>query len=170
MRRIALPVVVFALLTGPVVFSPARTEGKEDLPGRPIPADVRDALEKAEQMELYSLDPDVDRKDEQGFHGWKVLGKVELTKADVKGRVVRAVIKGMEEPASPAKCFEPRHGIRLVGKGKTTDLVICFACSQTYVYRAGPDRVTLFTSKAPQTVLDKVLTDAKVPLPKPGKP
>jgi hypothetical protein len=129
----------------------------------------REALEKADRLELYSLDPEAEGKGKDSFHGWKVLGKVDLKDGGRRDRVVKAVLRGMEEGRKMAMCFDPRHGLRATRAGKTTDLVICFACSRTVVHAPGKPGVTVSTSKAPQAVLDKVLTEAKVPLPRPRK-
>jgi hypothetical protein len=36
-----------------------------------------------------------------------------------------------------AGCFNPRHGLRLKGGGKSVDLVICFECLQVEVFVNG---------------------------------
>lgn len=123
-----------------------------------------DAFEKATEFELYSLNPKPVR--EGGFHGWPVLGSTPL-KGDGAKQVRAAVEKGRaESDGSVAGCFQPRHGIRIVQGKKTYDLVICFECGSVSVYD-GDERLGFFpTTGSPGETLNKVLVDAKVPLPK----
>jgi hypothetical protein len=133
-----------------------------------IPKEARAAFEKAEEFELYSLDParDLGGKKVEALHGWKVLGKVTVKGADAK-RVRQAVEKGVKDSdGSVAACFNPRHGIRVTNGTKTYDLVICYECLSASVF-VGDDRVGSFlTARGPEGALNKVLRDAKVPLPK----
>jgi hypothetical protein len=72
----------------------------------------------------------------------------------------------MAESKGGAKCFLPRHGIRVTADGKTIDLVICFECSWIYIYYGDKDGPHVTTSGGPQPAFDKVLKDNGVPLPK----
>jgi hypothetical protein len=138
-----------------------------------LPDKARAILAKADQVELYSLDPvNPVKKGEKGFHDWKVLGKTAL-KRDARKRVLAALEKGIaESKGEAAKCFQPRHGIRATDKGKTVDLVICFECLQVYVYydkTEKRDQIVL-TTRSPEPTLDKALKDAGVRLAeKPAK-
>src|SRR5262249_31812235 len=108
-----------------------------------LPEKARAILQKAEQIELLSLDPDFDTgKVKDGFRGWKVLGKTTLKEAKERKKLLDAVETGVAEAGKfGAKCFDPRHGIRATADGKTVDLVICYACSWIYVYYdKDPDR------------------------------
>ena len=142
-------------------------------PENKLSADVQTILEKAEQFELLSLDPAVEGvKGKEGFHGWKILGKTMVKDAAVRKEIVTALDKGIaESDGNGAKCFDPRHGIRAQRDGKTVELVICFECGWVYVFSGEKEArqgVAVTTGK-PQTVFDKVLKEAEVPLPKPGK-
>jgi hypothetical protein len=135
--------------------------------GAQIPADARAALEKADEWELYSLDPTRQTDPpKDAFHGWKVLGKTTVKDADTRKKLLAALEKGAKDnDGIAAACFNPRHGVRVKAEGKTIDLVICFECFSASVY-AGDERTASFlTTASPQPALDKVLTDAKVPLP-----
>jgi hypothetical protein len=133
-----------------------------------LPAKVKAILDKAEQFELLSLDPNSDRPNAKDhFHGWYVLGKTIVKKAETRKQILDALEKGISDRGRAAKCFEPRHGIRATSSGKTVDLVICFECGQVYHYFGDEAKgTTLFTTSKPQATLDGVLKDAKVPLPK----
>jgi hypothetical protein len=74
-----------------------------------------------------------------------------------------------DKNATPARCFIPRHGIRATHDGKTVELVICFECSQLWVHQ-GDAKDWMTIGKEPQSVFDKLLTEAGIELaPKPAK-
>jgi hypothetical protein len=62
-----------------------------------------------------------------------------------------------------AKCFWPRHAVRVVDKGQTVDYVICFQCDQLRVHEGSSTRVKPITSE-PQPVFNKHLKEAGIPL------
>ena len=135
-----------------------------------IPDELKTLLEKADKFELISLSPEyLKEKPVDGFHGWKVLGRTTVKDADARKTLLAAFEKGVaENKGEVARCFDPRHGIRATHGDKTVDLVICFECYQVKVF-AGDDLKTDFlVTRSPQPAFDKVLTDAKVPLP-PGR-
>ena len=124
-----------------------------------LPKEVREAFEKAESFELYSLNPAVEAK--TGFHGSLVLGKLTLKGDDAKA-VREAIEKGAKDSdGRVAKCFVPRHGIR-VGE---IDLVICFQCLQAHVHQGEKMTDSFPTTSAPAAVLNKFLAAAGIPLP-----
>ena len=136
--------------------------------GAEIPADVKAALEQAGEWELYSLHPE-QKKDapKEAFHNWRVLGKTTVKDADTRKKLLDALANGAKDnDGKVADCFNPRHGIRVKTGDKTIDLVICFECYQTEIYVADKKAGGYNTERSPQPALDKVLTDAKVPLPK----
>jgi len=152
---------VAALLAGTALAAP-KEENK-------VPDEVKAILDKADSFELYSLDPNFLKDVKDGFHGFKVLGKTEVKEADTRKALVAATVKGAaENKGEVARCFEPRHGIRLTRDKKTVDLVICFHCAQVRVYAHGAEKATgeFLTTNSPQPTFDMVLRDAKVPLPK----
>lgn len=135
-----------------------------------FPAKARDIFAKADQLELLSLDPNQAEKvqPKDAFHGYKVLGKT-VVKAGTRKQLVEAFLKGMEGKIEPARCFDPRHGIRATHGGKTVELVICFQCSQFVVYLGSAEKGTLLlVGKAPEASFDKVLKDAGIPKAKKG--
>ncbi|MCZ7648893.1 MAG: hypothetical protein M5U26_27160 [Planctomycetota bacterium] len=139
-----------------------------------IPEAVQAALEKAESFTLYSLDPrEREEKPKDAFHGYAVLGQTEVKEAETRKELLAAFKKGVEEnQGEMAKCFEPRHGIRVKDGETTHDLVICFECLQVLSYRdAKEEREQHFlVSASPQPAFDAVLKAAGVKLaPKPGE-
>jgi hypothetical protein len=140
--------------------------------GGRMPEKVAAILAKAEQIEFYSLDPDENARKEKGkeFHGWRVLGKTVLQDARAREDLVGELDEAFGRGAM-AKCFEPRHGIRAKHEGQSVDLVICFACATVYIYYDGKDERAASTTidKVAEPAFDKILKDAKVPLPRPAE-
>lgn len=131
-----------------------------------LPADVLAILNKADSIELLSLDPTPDREGKDTFHGFKILGKTTLKGAEAK-KVITAIQKGIKDSdGSAAFCFMPRHGIRATVDDKTADLVICYQCQSMAAYLGDKDVGGATTTAAPKEPLNKILKDAKVPLPK----
>jgi hypothetical protein len=128
-------------------------------------------LAKPDSVDLYSLDPIPPGPGEEPtefFQGWQVLGKNAVTDADGRKAVLAAA--ATIRPGWGAKCFNPRHGIRATAGEKTADLVNCFECRWVYVFLDREQEVVHLTiGRDQQPALDKVLTDAKVPLPRPAK-
>jgi hypothetical protein len=133
------------------------------MPNR-IPNRAREALARADGVEVLSLDPERQKeKPTDGFHGWKVLGRTVVKDEETRKKVLAAFQKSIEESEGlRAACFKPRHGLRLHHQGKTLDLVICFECFQVHVDEGNEG--FLITASA-QPVMDKVLVDAGVPRP-----
>jgi len=135
-----------------------------------IPKEALKVLNGAKQFELYSLDPNEDERVKDGFHEWKILGKLIVTEADVRKKLGEALTDGIKNaPERGRKCFNPRHGIRVVADSKTFDFVICYECRWVQIYSGNKHIKTCLTASEQQGVLDKVLKDAKVPLPKPAR-
>jgi hypothetical protein len=123
-----------------------------------LPEAVTALLDKAEQIELWSLEPETN----------KVLGKTTIKDAETRKKVLATLYKGIKDSdGTYAKCFEPRHRLVATVDGKTVDMIICFECLQIKMVAPAMDR-NLTTTATPQATFDKVLTDAKVPLPPKG--
>jgi hypothetical protein len=134
--------------------------------GQRLPADAAAVLEKAEEIELYSLEPDKKAKKEgAGLRGWEVLGKTTLS-GDEKRAIVKALQKGIAaSDGSAAACFNPRHGIRATHDGKTVELVICFECLSIDGWTDGT-RFSVLTDRGPEATFNEALKDKGVELPK----
>jgi uncharacterized protein (TIGR03067 family) len=132
-----------------------------------VPKEVREVLDKAEQIELLSLHPKPDNKAAGAFYGYRVLGKTVLKDKKARQKLLDAFYKGVtDSEGAVAGCFNPRHGIRAKHGDKTTDLVICFECLSLAIH--GPDKYkgSLLTTGSPSGTFNKILKDAQVPLPK----
>ena len=165
--KLLLLVPLAVLLVGPAPGEDKKDKEDPDAEFRKLPKEAKEILEAAESFELYSLDPAGGKlpKDADGFQGWKVLGKTEIKDADTRKKVRAALDKGIAQGIGAAGCFKPRHGIRATAKDKSVDLVICFEC-MTIMVMVGDKAQAVWTSAAPQKTLNKILRDAKVPLPK----
>ena len=137
---------------------------------------ARSILENADYMELLSIDPgnrELDEPPPKGdYYGWKVLGKTAIEDSGTQKSIVSAVERGIvEAEGTGAACFWPRHAIHATYDGKKVDILICFECHQVLVYVDGQEKGPfLSTTSSSESVLDKGLTEANVPLaPKPPK-
>lgn len=131
-----------------------------------LPAEVAAILEKADTVELLSLQPKADPEAKDSFHQYKILGKTTLKGADAT-KLVATVQKGIKDSdGTIARCFNPRHGLRASFEGKTAELVICYECNSIECF-IGDKRVGTYTAttSTPGTELNKILTAAKAPLP-----
>ena len=132
-----------------------------------LAVDTLDAIEAAESMELFALHP-YPRSEEgtvengqPSFHGYRILGRSKLDTRDQAAELSRLVLKGIRaSDGMVAACFDPRHGIRLTGGGRSIDLLICYECLQMQVWDPTPelDSVTVFDDDA----REQVLTHSKV--------
>lgn len=146
-----------------------------------IPVPVREVLEKAEALELLSLDlpppMGADKEKERAkpgakdrIQGWKMLGSTKVTSQEAKAELLKKIHHGVDIPDKSAQfimalCFWPRHAIRGKAGGKTAELVICFECYRVRCYLDGEFVKELATWPKPQEHLDGLLKAAKVPLP-----
>lgn len=170
MRRITTcATLLFAVLA--LTTTSAADEKKKS----PFNADVRAFLQNADKFELLSLDPNAPRDEDKPYYRkeWRLLGVAEVKSAKTRAALITALKKAHEEHDGIGYfCFIPRHAIRATTGNKVVEIVICFECRQTHTYTTVGDKTEsdeFLISGSAQPVFDKVLTDAKVPLPKPPK-
>lgn len=123
-------------------------------------------LEVPEQLTLYSVDglKLQQPKTDGTFHGFPVLGKVEITDAAKRREIATALKNGLTQSDGEVfDCFWPRHAIRTVEKGRVIDYVICFQCLQLEAHDGDSISVKPVTRK-PQSVLNKHLQEAGIAL------
>lgn len=132
---------------------------------------VRGVPTEVESATLYSIDgtdhgPSEAPSGAEKFHGFPVLGKIDLIDPGVRRDVLRALNEGVKQGGVFAKCFWPRHGLRAVSGGKQVDYVVCFACTQMRVYAEGsnPNGKEVTISKYPRETFNRVLNNAGVPV------
>jgi hypothetical protein len=147
--------------------------GRGSTPGLDAPEHSTPGLDAPEQLTLYSIDgrdvePGKQPKAEEEFHGYPVLGKIEVTDAGKRKEIIDALKQGLAaSDGKTAQCFWPRHAIRTIEQGRTTDYAICFECWQLAIYEGGTRRIKPVT-RDPQAVFNRHLTVAGIPLA-PGK-
>ena len=128
-----------------------------------LPDAAQAALEKADQIDVLSLDPQGGETSKDAFHEYKVLARTTVKDADARKDIAAAVEKGVAEGGPIAKCFEPRHGLHVVSKDKTYDFLICYQCSQIEIFMGSGEPETVATSGASKATLDKTLKNAEAP-------
>ena len=127
-----------------------------------IPLSAREALEGSDQLVLLSLNPEggVFTKN---FHGYQIQGKTVVKDPNVKKEIVDAFEQAVKESNGiGARCFNPRHGIRVVDESRIIDFLICFECLQVEVYVDDKKSGHFFITALPQTLFDKILHEAKI--------
>lgn len=140
--------------------------------GRPIP-ELADA---PDDVVILSIDgrprheaeePPPEAAKVETVHGYPVLGRVAIGDPGQRREVVERVRQAIRDgPGQPARCFIPRHVVRVAKGGSVTDVVVCFECLRYRVYRDGQDEPGTGRTIASdaQPYFDKLLTDAAVPL------
>jgi hypothetical protein len=101
------------------------------------------------------------------FHDYRVLGRTEIKDSKRKAELLAALYRGVEDRrASPAACFDPRHGIIAVAGTNRVELLICFHCNQGQEYSASGQRGFLIGKGTARELFNRTLTEAGVPLAK----
>jgi hypothetical protein len=93
------------------------------------------------------------------------LGRTRIDDAVIRKQLNDAFVEGVRNhDGTIARCFTPRHGIRVTNGNTITDFVICFACKQVVVFRDDKVNESFLISKSPQATFDEVLKRANVRL------
>jgi hypothetical protein len=127
-------------------------------------------LQSPEQLTLFSIDGrDEDRgvriQTSESFHGYPVLGKVEVSDLGQRQHLIAALKDGVaRNDVPPPSCFWPRHGLRVVENGKTVEYIICFECYQFDEFVGGKKLRHGTISSAVQPTFDAPLKAAGVPI------
>ena len=156
--------IVWALLAS---FTLVGCSGKQSGEDPPKPSS-----QVIDSLTIYSIDgrrQAQPAQDGEKFHGYPVLGKVDVEDAGKRSALVAAVKKGMDDSdGTMAKCFWPRHGVRFASKGRTVEYVICFQCLQLQIHADGKTNTEAIT-ESPAATLNQYLQNAKVPLAPAGE-
>lgn len=122
----------------------------------------------ADRFTLYSIDgnapaDDGDGDDDSHFHGYPILGQVDLEGAD-RQALITALYEGIAaSDGTAAACFIPRHALHVVKGDRVTDYVICFQCLAINIYTGGRlEREQ--TTDTPRPVFNRYLEQAGIPL------
>ena len=121
--------MTFALLLTGRAFAEIKKE---------LPPEVAAALKNADRFEFYTLNPadpkKASEKSPDYFHGWRIVDHKPIDDAKERVKLADAFVRGVKEGKGAARCFEPRHGIRVTQGQKRFDFVISFECLQSLVY------------------------------------
>ncbi len=141
-----------------------------------LPDDVVAALEDANSITLYSLQPNKTADVASNFHRVRILGKIELQRDNAL-----KIVKATEHAANPfvrafswknidvfsglPTCgFGPKYGIR-VGSGKHVyDFLLSYECPETAVYDGTQNIAFLEYTRGSPELLNQLLRVANIPL------
>ena len=155
-------VVIFLVNRQHRLLTPTAEQLQDAFPGK-----TRQTLEQSSQFTLLSLEPRPEAMTKEqrvaSFHGYKVLGQIQITDLNQKQELLRALYDGIARSQVLEACFSPRHGIHAVTGNKSVDLLICFHCQQFEIYWGKSDKLSGVTN-APQATFDRLLSDAGIPL------
>ena len=141
---------------------------------RVFPGNSRTVLDNATAITLYSLDGSIDRHLSPTslpgeFHGYQILGKTVLSGVE-KERVVSGFYDGLaDKTAFRAACFCPHHGLRVMQREQSVDMVVCFTCTTVMTYSNGTQGSSPI-GKAPEMHFNQLLTAAGAPFARNYKP
>lgn len=132
---------------------------------------------------LYSIDAAF-RKPWELKKGWErepykapsVLGYAEITDRAEQRALITALASSARHAGSSALCHNPRHGLYIETGTSTSDLSICFECSNVYPFGShdhmGPfaDVGSFAITDAPESVFNATLKRHGVPVPQGPSP
>lgn len=154
---VAGAILVIALVGAPL----AMMKGLSSL--QSIQDEVEQALLKAESIELYSLDGRKELPPAEGFHGFAILGKLEIADPADREAAVREFLFGVHENTGmSAPCFTPKFGLRARSGGRTFDLVVSFECLLVKVFEGETSAGSLRVSVTPQPYFVELVKAAGV--------
>jgi hypothetical protein len=126
-------------------------------------------LTYADYLVVFSLLPEQRGRPEQvtQFHGYPVLGKVEVRTPEAFGQVIESLRRGIYGDSIVKRCWDPHHGVRAVSGDRCFDLVICFQCECMHVFSdpASDEYKWADIGTAPAPVLNRLLRAAGVRVP-----
>ena len=128
-------------------------------------------LESPDKLTVYSLDPTPSKADskEEKLGKYRVLGKVDVKDSEERNAIAAAIQDAIAHPdGTQNKCFDPRHAVVVVEKGKTLEIIICFSCRN---YSLNGQGTTPAIGRQPKETLNAILRKGGVELaPEPSTP
>lgn len=95
------------------------------------------------------------------FHGYPVLQTATTSEPGSIDDLLKSVTRSMRASAYGAKCFDPRHGLRLTRGDAHLDLVICYECEHVQLWEAGTEHPYETIAESSKDALDRFLAAAK---------
>lgn len=114
---------------------------------------------------LLALNADRKIEGAEDFHGFSVSGKAVIKDESFQKLVKRAFLESLAEGKESAKCFNPRHGLRISDGVQSLDLVICFEC-KNFISYAGVAKSEGEISGSAEVLYTQILKDAKIEISK----
>jgi hypothetical protein len=111
-----------------------------------LPSEAQQAFATAISVELFGISPYRDPA-KPNFHGHPVLKRVVAT-AD-RTRILSALTESMRGAPEPARCFIPRHALRVQTSGRTYDYLLCFECGRMRLLTDGKQTNFVLGRKVP---------------------
>lgn len=130
-----------------------------------FPGDAHWILKVPDQLELMTLDPDLERFDAKNavaMHGYPILGTTRISDSATRDQLIKGLFGSLQPEGPRSACFNPRHAIRAMRGGKTVDVVICFECHLIWVYSGTRLTATTINDSA-QATYEKVAEQAGLP-------
>jgi hypothetical protein len=131
-------------------------------------------LDSIQEMTLISVDGTYDQpwhKPEsipsgESFYRFPVFGEVEIADPNDRQAIISAIQQAVREAEGDemAKCFYPRHGLRITTKEAIYEYNICFECAHLYKYVNSEKQLLTTTSQSPQKFLNTFFEKAGIPL------
>ncbi len=104
-----------------------------------LPKIALNILENSKKIIYLTIDPKIS-ENSQGdkyFHKFPILSKIEIIYNNDKIDFINQLYDNISNADySVARCFYPRHGIRIINENDTWDWVICFQCGFARVYKS----------------------------------
>jgi hypothetical protein len=141
------------------------------------PGEIPDVLADPGSSVLYSIDPSSIYSGHPASNlpkmfGYDVLGSTPLTPAqsqelthELQPDLDAYIAEERAGRETASMCFDPRHILEISYYGHIYDFVICFACSEVYVYKDQKIRLYFMIHSASKASFNRILIAAKVPLP-----
>ncbi len=131
-----------------------------------FPNNSAEIFNSGKSLTLFSLKPGEQIEGAENFHGFSILGKTEIKDENFQKLVKRAFLESLANGSERAKCFNPRHGLRIsAGDNAHLDLVICFEC-KNFVSYSDDIKSEGEISDAAKLLYNQILKDSKIEISK----
>lgn len=123
--------------------------------------------EKISRLIVYSIDGVTQNTGEgsrtTAFPYYPILGELEILDASVQAELITALNDDLGRCGDSPKCYRPRHAIRLLTNDREIELVICYECSNAYLYENGDRKVKVIGNKS-MGPINRILRNANIKL------
>ncbi len=130
-----------------------------------LPEATRKLLREAESIEVFSLGGIADEGYEGTFPNAIVLGSVTVESKRLRKQLVSRMLAANKYNLGGMMCLGAEYGVRVKVGEITLDFMYCFDCYKVFVSGHKDYAATGTTSPLPVPLLNKLLTNAGIPLP-----